>query len=300
MMNTFALWIRASRLFAVTASIIPVLLAFVLAFVHEGVVFPWILFFLTLFAAVFSQTAANMLSDYFDFKKGVDRPGTLGSSGVLIEKLISPSTLLRWGLVTFFLALFFGIAALILAQKVLLLLPVVLFGVILIISYTAPFFPYKYFGLGELGVFLGFGPVLVCASYIVAGGESLITPFFYSLPITYLVVGILLGNNIRDIENDRVAGIKTFAMTIGRPAAKGVLIALVLLPYATTLLCVLFGIYSPIQLAVLILLALAVFQVKNILSPNCDWKNMDAEVAKHHLLFGLIFCASIFGGHYLG
>ena len=74
-----ALWFRAVRPFAYSASIIPVALGGLWAF-GEGPI-NWINFVLAIIAGVLFHTGTNLVNDYYDFKKGVDREGTFGSSG---------------------------------------------------------------------------------------------------------------------------------------------------------------------------------------------------------------------------
>ena len=64
-------WIISLRTPFLTASIIPVLLGSVIAWVQTGAFF-WIYFLLTLVAGLFMHAGTNIINDYFDHKSGND------------------------------------------------------------------------------------------------------------------------------------------------------------------------------------------------------------------------------------
>src|SRR5436853_79857 len=76
------LWGVAVRAYSFPASIVPVALGTAYAWYKTGH-FSLLLLLLTIVAGVIYHVAVNLLNDYYDYKKGVDRPGTFGGSGVL-------------------------------------------------------------------------------------------------------------------------------------------------------------------------------------------------------------------------
>ena len=82
-------WGQAVRAFSFPASIVPVVLGSVLAWYSTGK-FNWILFILALVAGVLYHCGCNLINDYYDFKKGLDREGAFGGSGVLVDGSMKP------------------------------------------------------------------------------------------------------------------------------------------------------------------------------------------------------------------
>jgi 1,4-dihydroxy-2-naphthoate octaprenyltransferase len=95
---------------------------------------------------------------------------------------------------------------------------VILIGLAAIISaiaYTGGPFPLGYYGLGDLFVFIFFGVAAVCGTYFVQAGSVGTGAAWMSLPIGWLIVDILVVNNLRDIEADRATGKRTMAVRLG-------------------------------------------------------------------------------------
>jgi 1,4-dihydroxy-2-naphthoate polyprenyltransferase len=89
------------------------------------------------------------------------------------------------------------------------------------ITYTGGPFPLGYYGLGDLFVFLFFGIASVAGTYFVQAGLVSPAAWWMSLPIGMIIVGILVVNNLRDIETDRLASKHTLAVLLGERFAKG-------------------------------------------------------------------------------
>ena len=88
----FSLWFRAARPFSFTASATPILLGTALAFYQTGHV-NVVLFVAALIGGVLVHAGTNLISDYFDYTKGVDREETFGGSRILVEKTMLPKAL---------------------------------------------------------------------------------------------------------------------------------------------------------------------------------------------------------------
>jgi 1,4-dihydroxy-2-naphthoate polyprenyltransferase len=93
--------------------------------------------------------------------------------------------------------------------------------------YTGGPRPYGYLGLGELFVFVFFGLVATAGTVFV---ETLtITPLavLIGCALGCLATAILVLNNLRDMTTDAIAGKRTLATRIGRPATLVLLVVLV-------------------------------------------------------------------------
>lgn len=205
------LWYRATRPFSFTASVIPVLVGSFLAFPYE--VHPF-RFLLALVGAVAIHAGTNLVNDYFDHVKGADGPRSLGPSGVIQRGLLTPHAVLAGGIVCFAVGSVIGLVLVAITGPALLWLG--LASVAAGFFYTAAPISLAYVGLGEVTVFLFMGPVIVLGAHYVQVERWSWTVFLVSLPVAFLVTGILHANNLRDIEDDRRAGKRTLATIIGR------------------------------------------------------------------------------------
>ena len=203
---------RAIRPFAFPATIAPVLLG---TFIAPHVSIP--MFLLVLFGLLIAHSAVNVLSDYFDYIRGADTWRVLGSSRVLVDGLMKPKHHLFLGLSLLLISLGVGFYFVFAVDyKVLyFIIP----GLILGLFYTAPPVGFKYRALGDLAVFLAFGPIMTLGVYYIQTREISLIPVILSIPIGLLTTAILHGNNFRDIKEDTEAGYKTFAGVIGVKAS---------------------------------------------------------------------------------
>lgn len=254
-MSRIALWWRAVRPFAFSASVASALLGGLVAVAHGGVRLNLFHYALAILGAASAHAAANLLNDYYDFRKGVDRPGTLGSSGVLTAGLMTPRAVLREALILTALAALLGLYFLIVTGA--LLLPLLAAGLLLGAGYTAAPIQLKYRALGDLAVFAAFGIGITLGSYVVQTGHFSWVPVAYGLPISFLVAAILHGNNLRDMQSDREAGITTLAMRLGPQRGWHFYLGLLGLAYFSALVLISAGIIVAAGLLVLLSLPLA-------------------------------------------
>ena len=104
-------------------------------------------------------------------------------------------------------------------------------GLLLAFFYTAGSVKYKYRGLGEIGVFLCYGPFLVVGTALIQTGRFLVPALFFSVPVGLHVVAILFANNMRDSANDAKAGALTLARLLGGRGSLTFYYVLVFAPY---------------------------------------------------------------------
>jgi len=293
-------WFQATRPFSLTASVLPVVIGAMLAATHDGPV-DWPLFPLIVACSLLFHIGTNMVSDYFDYVKGVDRDETYGSSRVLTEGLLTPKQLLAAGILLF--AIGFSLGLLLVAVRG---WPIFILGVIGLLGgwfYTGGPIAYKYVALGDILVFILMGPLMVIGSYLALTGGFSLTVLYASLPVGCLVAAILHANNLRDIPHDAKANIRTMAMVLGVPAAKAIYVGLVVGAYLVVAVMVLAGLVTPLALVVLLTLPLAVRNVKAVLASVPDKPESialgDVMSAQLHLAFCALFGLSIFAGTFL-
>lgn len=295
--NKAKIWMQATRPFSFTASITPVLIGAAWAHYSAGEI-RWFLFPFFLLSSLLIHAATNLISDYEDYKRGVDKDYTYGSSGVLTAKLLPPEEVRKGAYVLFGFALLLGL--IIIAFRG---VPILILGIGGIAGgyfYTVSPIGYKYLALGDACVFLFMGVLLVLGVFLALTGFINYQVFLISIPISLLVTAILHANNVRDIQHDKQAGIQTFASKIGHPKSQNQYYLLIMGAYGVTLILVLANIVSVWSLIVFLSLPLA---LKNINTMRTSKPNkpktlasLDQDTAKLHLLFGILFIISLLIG----
>lgn len=167
--------------------------------------------------ALLLQVGVNLANDYFDFRRGIDSAERKGPLRVTQSGLIPPGQV-RLGM-TLVLALAALVGLYLVARGG---WPILLVGIASIISalaYSGGPWPLASHGLGDLFVFVFFGPVAVGGTYYVQALSLPPAAAAASLAPGLLITAILVVNNLRDIDTDRKAGKRTLAVRIGAPGA---------------------------------------------------------------------------------
>lgn len=203
-------WIEAARPKTLGASLAPILIGAALAYRHEA--FSLFATITALASALCIQIATNFCNDYCDFKKGADVQ-RVGPVRATQAGLIAPETMLKATIITFALAVALGTILVARGGAPILLIGIlsVAFGAL----YTAGPYPLAYIGLGDLFVLIFFGPVAVAGTYYVNALAWSFDAVILGLIPGFLAVGILIVNNLRDYDSDRLARKRTLVVTFG-------------------------------------------------------------------------------------
>lgn len=167
-----------------------------------------------LVGALLIQIVSNLANDYFDFKKGADTEERLGPTRVTQSGLISERGVLTGLVVCILLALLVGLYLVWVGGW-----PIVAVGLVSLlcaVAYTGGPYPLGYNGLGEIFVFVFFGPVAVAGTVYVQSHAWSPAALLAGVPIGLLCANILVVNNVRDFETDAKAGKRTLAVRFGR------------------------------------------------------------------------------------
>lgn len=169
---------------------------------------------LTLLFSFLIQVGTNYANDYFDFVKGVDSHLRNGPKRATQEGWIEPKSMFTATLIVFSLALVIAIPLMIQAGlwSLFLVLLCIAFGIL----YTGGPMPLGYLGLGEVFVFVFFGPVATCGSYFLQTGSLNMPILIGSLAPGFLSCSILIANNLRDEKSDRIAKKNTLVVRFGK------------------------------------------------------------------------------------
>jgi len=183
-----------------------------------------------LIGACLLQIGANFANDVFDFERGADNAERLGPQRATQQGWISAAQMKRAMWLAFAGATAVGLYLTWVAGW-----PVLALGLLSIAAaylYTGGPKPYGYLGLGDLSVFLFFGPGAVAGTYYVQALEVSPLALLASLPIGALATAILVVNNLRDIETDARANKRTLAVRIGDKPTRTYYLVLLAVAYA--------------------------------------------------------------------
>lgn len=210
------LWLTISRGYSIPQSIIPYILAVVLASKHYQI--DYVLSFFGVIGVALVHMSLNMLDDYFDWKKGaVAEYKKLADKGIIpithkcfyLEKnLVTLNQVLIVSLSMDAIALLIG---LFIATKV--GLSVIIIAIVTGIAgffYSAPPFNLSYRGLGEPVIGIIFGPLLMFGAYITAGASIDKVVILTSIIIGLIVANIAYTHAVMDFDSDMQVGKKSF------------------------------------------------------------------------------------------
>ena len=210
--NKFKSWILASRPKTLPAAIVPVIVGSSLAYSEEK--FILLNSLIALFCSLLIQIGTNFINDLYDFLKGSDKKGRKGPQRVLANGIISVNEMKIGSALTFLLAFVAGLYLVYIGGIIILIIGIA--SILAGIAYTAGPFPLAYNGLGDLFVFIFFGIVATMGTYYVNTFEFSLLSFLASIPVGALITNILLVNNYRDINEDKIANKKTTTVIFGK------------------------------------------------------------------------------------
>lgn len=282
-------WLLAARPKTLPAAVAPVVVGTAIAAADGGFFLPAAV--AAFVVALLLQIGANLANDVFDFRRGAD-VDRLGPVRVSQSGLIPPQQVLQATSLVLGAAMLVG-AYLVWRGG----WPILLLGLLAILSalaYTGGPAPLGYHGLGDLFVFLFFGAVAVAGTAYVQTQELSRLAVAASIPVGCLATAILVVNNLRDVETDRVAGKRTLAVRLGAPATRAEYALLLAAAYLTPPLLWLTDLLSAWWWLPWLTLPLAAALVRRVARETGLALNARlAGTARLQLLFGLLFAGSI-------
>ncbi len=237
-------WLVVTRYWSFPVSTMPVIATFAYLFskgLLPGGIMPYVILLLCLLGVVLLHSAGNVLSDWADYKTGVDNEKAFAVPNLVFHKF-EPAEYLRFSMILFVAGVIVGIIITLLSGPGLLLVGGI--GVLLTILYSS----LKYHALGDLDIFIIFGVLTVLGTTYAVTGSIVPEALVLSLPIGLVTVSVLHANNTLDTETDKAAGIKTFAMMIGSKASAVLYRCYMILPFVCVLTSVIVGWLHPLSL----------------------------------------------------
>jgi 1,4-dihydroxy-2-naphthoate octaprenyltransferase len=188
--------------------------------------FPYFIPILALVTTLGFQILSNFANDYGDGVKGTDNEDRIGPMRAIQSGIICPQEMKRGMIITAILTLISAILLIYVSlgiERLLVSLFFLVLGIAAIwaaIKYTVGDNAYGYRGLGDVFVFIFFGPVSVMGIYYLITKVVDWEMIFPSITIGLLSVAVLNLNNMRDIESDKKAGKNTIVVKMGLAKAK--------------------------------------------------------------------------------
>jgi 1,4-dihydroxy-2-naphthoate polyprenyltransferase len=214
-------WIKAARLRTLPLSLASILMGSFLAVFFGS--FSWGIFALTLATTVSLQVLSNFANDYGDSQNGADHAGRLGPARAVQTGEITAAQMLRAVKVFAVISLLSGLALLVVSfgswqsSSFWAFLALGFLAIFAAYTYTAGSKPYGYAGLGDLSVFLFFGPVAVLGTLFLQHKSIPVFAVLLAVTSGFFAVNVLNINNLRDIDSDRVASKNTIPVRFGKP-----------------------------------------------------------------------------------
>jgi len=297
MKHTLKDWLIVTRYWSFPVSTMPVVATFAYLF-SNGILpqggRPYLILVLSLLAVVLLHSAGNVLSDWADYRSGVDNETAYAVPNLVFHSF-TPREYLVFSIILFIAGIILGVVITILSGPGLLVAGVL--GVLLTILYSF----LKYHALGDLDIFVIFGILTVLGTSFALTGAYVPSALVLSLPIGIVTVSVLHANNTLDTETDRAAGIKTFAMLIGPKSSIRLYCCYMIIPFLCIVVSVIAGWLHPLAL---ISLAAAVPAWKNFKKASLYYqegldalKGLDQATAQLQLAFsGLLSLGLIVSG----
>lgn len=294
--HTLGEWILAMRPWSFPASLMPVSVTLAYLFWREYEI-NWLTGSWALINIVLFHAAGNTWSDYFDYKKKVDREDTYGMK-LLTSEQFQPKEIMNLSLALLVVALLGGITLMFLTG--IQLFYVGLAGLLCTLLYP----PLKYRALGDLVIMLAYSILPTLGTSFVAIGEFDLSVLWIAVPVGLITVGILHANNTRDMKHDDRASIKTFAMFLGQTGSVYAYIFEVLFPFVWVLMCVICGIFPVWGLMAFVAIFHALKNVKMVTRYSKEGMaaiaNLDEMTAKLQLIFSLLLVLSLIIAAFVG
>jgi 1,4-dihydroxy-2-naphthoate octaprenyltransferase len=271
-------WLIATRSGVTMVTLYTCAIGGILAW-RDGFLHPvvWLIITLGLFLA---HGTNNLLNDYTDFSRGIDGVDYFRIQyGVhpLYQGFWTKKTQLTWFAISGTLAFLSGVFALIYTHFSVEIIVLFAFGALVLLFYT---WPLKHMALGELCIFLIWGPIMASGVYLVMAGGMVDTVWqaaLAAIPFGLSVVSINIGKHIDKSAEDRTKKVGTLPVVIGEKAARYVNIVVLALIYLVILYLIFVTQYfTPVLLIVLIagkrlLYAIGVHTKPRPVEPPKEW-----------------------------
>ena len=271
MKQTISFWLKNARPISLPQSLLPALTAVALSYGANE--FNWIAAVASVAGVILLHLGLNLMDDWFDYKVGsAEARAKVADEGFRGRMIKYPyltsgeathSQLLKAVLILMGAAAVMGVV--VIAVRSWQIIWWIIAGLIIGVSYSGGPLKLGFRGLGELVIFLMFGPLLMTGVYYAITGTLDWKIICFSVAIGLLVTNIVYSHSVLDAVPDKKMGKKTMAHLMG--SAKGQIAFSAMLntmPYAIVLAGVLFRQIHPAYLAVFLVLPVSLWLVGSL------------------------------------
>jgi 1,4-dihydroxy-2-naphthoate octaprenyltransferase len=272
-LDVISKWLIATRSAVTMVTVYSSIIAGVLAW-KDGIfeLLPWLVVTLGLFIA---HGTNNLLNDFTDFSRGVDKDNYFRTQyGVhpLVQGFWTKPQQIQWFLASGFIAFLSGVYAVWYTQANPVIISLFAFGSLVLLFYT---WPMKYWALGELAIFLIWGPIMIAGVYLVLSlghgnpvPENIWLVALAGVPFGLSVASINVAKHTDKLVDDRKKGVGTFPVRVGETFARYTTIAAIFIAYAIVIYLVVIGYFSTFMLLVLFGIKRAFFATAVLTKPR--------------------------------
>jgi len=242
-------WLIATRSGVTTVTLYSCVIAGIFALRAGAFSFlPWIVMTVGLFLA---HGANNLLNDYTDYSRGIDTNNYFRTQyGVhpLVQGFWTKPVQIRWFVVSGVLAVLSAAYALIYSRFDPLIIGLVIYGSLMLLLYT---YPLKHIAIGELTIFLIWGPIMIGGVYLVLAHQWSWMVALAGVPFGLSTASINIGKHIDKSGEDRAIGVHTMPVLLGPDVARWINFMAIVLAYAVTLYLIFVArFFTPVMLIV--------------------------------------------------
>jgi 1,4-dihydroxy-2-naphthoate octaprenyltransferase len=275
--------VTAIRTWSLTAAAVPVLLTCALEL--ESLLDLRVLQLLGM--GLCAQAGSNLINTYWDYMQGADTEKNNAADRGILDNILSANlvAILGYG---------FIVASALCAYQPIMdsgtFRNIFLLGAFLGITYTMPPLKLKYRALGDIVIYLCFGPILMQACCVVLTGATDPMLYAYSIPVGLMTEAILWAGNTRDIDGDSEAGVKTLCTILGRGTSAKLYQVIIFLCYLSVVGLVALKENYGLLLA-LVSLPIAMDTLSKFTMDNLA--GADERTAQLHLPFGILMVVGV-------
>lgn len=265
-LDVISKWLIATRSAVTAVTVYSSIIAGLLAW-RDGYfsLLPWLVVTLGLFIA---HGTNNLLNDYTDYSRGVDKDNYFRTQyGVhpLVQGFWTKSQQIHWFLASGVIAFLSGVYALWYTAFDPLVIGLFAFGALVLLFYT---WPMKYWALGELSIFLIWGPIMIAGVYLVLSGQWSWMVALAGIPFGLSVASINVAKHTDKLDDDKAKGVGTFPARAGQAFARYTTMATIVIAYAVIIYLVATGYFSTFMLLVLFAAKRAFYAIAVLSKPR--------------------------------
>ncbi len=248
-LDVISKWLISTRAAVLLMTFLSAVLAGLLAW-HDGFkinIFAW---FILAIGLVLAHASNNIFNDFTDYTRGVDKDNyyrTMYGPQPVADGLMTRRQHLTYFAGTAFLALLCGLYLVFYRRNDPTVWILLALGAFFVLFYT---WPLKYIAMGEVSVFIVWGPLMIGGGYYVLTGTWSWNLILASLPYVLGVTTVIFGKHIDKLLVDKAKRIFTLPVLIGEKVARYSVLSMMILPYLLVVVLIATRYFTPVLLLV--------------------------------------------------